>query len=28
MFYAPIKVNFFSEEEQESFASILNSYLK
>ena len=28
MFYAPIKVNFFSEEEQEAFASTLNSYLK
>lgn len=28
MFYAPIKVNFFSEEEQERFASTLNSYLK
>lgn len=28
MFYAPIKVNFFSEEEQETFSSILNSYLR
>ena len=28
MFYAPIKVNFFSDEEQEAFASTLNSYLK
>lgn len=28
MFYAPIKVNFFSEEEQEAFTSTLNSYLK
>ena len=28
MFYAPIKVNFFSEEDQEAFASTLNSYLK
>jgi tetraacyldisaccharide 4'-kinase len=28
MFYAPIKVNFFSEEEQETFASTLSSYLK
>jgi tetraacyldisaccharide 4'-kinase len=28
MFYAPIKVNFFSEQEHESFASTLNSYLK
>ena len=28
MFYAPIKVNFFSEEEQDTFASILSSYLK
>ena len=28
MFYAPIKVNFFSEQEQESFASTLNAYLK
>lgn len=28
MFYAPIKVNFFSEHEQETFASVLNSYLK
>jgi tetraacyldisaccharide 4'-kinase len=28
MFYAPIKVNFFSEEEQETFSTVLNSYLK
>jgi len=28
MFYAPIKVNFFSDQEQESFASTLNAYLK
>ncbi len=28
MFYAPIQVNFFSEEEQELFASTLNGYLK
>ena len=28
MFFAPIKVNFFSEQEQETFASTLNSYLK
>ena len=28
MFYTPIKVNFFSEQEQETFASTLNSYLK
>ena len=28
MFYAPIKVNFFCEQEQESFASVLSSYLK
>ena len=28
MFYAPIKVNFFSEQEQKTFASTLNSYLK
>ncbi len=28
MFYAPIKVNFFSEEEHEAFTSTLNSYLK
>lgn len=28
MFYAPIKVNFFSEQEQETFASTLNAYLK
>ena len=28
MFYAPIKVNFFSEQEQEEFASVLNSFLK
>ncbi len=28
MFYAPIKVCFFSEQEQETFASTLNSYLK
>ena len=27
-FFAPIKVNFFSEQEQETFASTLNSYLK
>ena len=28
LFYAPIKVNFFSEQEQEEFATVLNSYLK
>ena len=28
VFYTPIKVNFFSEQEQETFASTLNSYLK
>lgn len=28
MFYAPIKVNFFSDQEQETFASTLNAYLK
>ena len=28
MFYAPIKVNFFSEQEQEEFATVLNSFLK
>ena len=28
MFYAPIKVDFFSEEEQQAFAATLNSYLK
>lgn len=28
MFYAPIKVNFYTEEDQNMFASILNSYLK
>lgn len=28
MFYAPIEVKFFSEEEHEKFASTLNSYLK
>lgn len=28
MFYAPIKVNFFSQQEQEKFASTLNAYLK
>ena len=28
MFYAPIKVNFYTEEDQNKFASILNSYLK
>lgn len=28
MFYAPIKVNFFSGQEQEVFASTLNSFLK
>ena len=28
MFYAPIKVNFYSEMEQEEFAATLNSYLK
>ena len=28
MFYAPIKVNFFSDEEHETFATVLNSYLK
>ena len=28
MFYAPIKVDFFSEEEQQAFAAALNSYLK
>ena len=28
MFYAPIKVNFFSDEEHEKFATVLNSYLK
>lgn len=28
LFYAPIKVNFFSEHEQETFAFALNSYLK
>ena len=28
MFFAPIKVNFFSDQEQEVFASTLNSYLK
>lgn len=28
MFYAPIKVNFFSDQEQEAFASTLNAYLK
>ena len=28
MFYAPIKVDFFSEEEQEAFAATLSSYLK
>ena len=28
MFYAPIKVNFFSNQEHEAFASVLSSYLK
>ena len=28
MFYAPIKVDFYSEEEKEAFAATLNSYLK
>ena len=28
LFYAPIKVNFFSDQEQETFASTLNAYLK
>ena len=28
MFYAPIKVNFYSEMEQEEFSTVLNSYLK
>ncbi len=28
MFYAPIKVNFYSETEQEEFSTVLNSYLK
>ena len=28
MFYTPIKVNFFSEEEREAFTSVLNGYLK
>ena len=28
MFYAPIKVDFFSEQEQQEFAATLNSYLK
>ena len=28
MFYAPIKVNFFAEDEKEAFAATLNSYLK
>lgn len=28
LFYAPIKVNFFSEEEKETFGATLNSYLK
>lgn len=28
MFYAPIKVNFFSGQEQEEFANVLSSYLK
>ena len=28
MFYAPIKVNFFSDEEHETFATVLNSYLQ
>lgn len=28
MFYTPIKINFFSDQEKENFGSILNSYLK
>lgn len=28
MFYAPIKANFFSEEDRETFSTVLNSYLK
>ncbi len=28
LFYTPIKVNFFSEEEQEMFANVLSGYLK
>ena len=28
MFYAPIKANFFSDEDRETFSTVLNSYLK
>lgn len=28
MFYAPIKANFFSDEERETFSTVVNSYLK